>query len=258
VNTHAIDGPAPGTLGQYQVREVGVADPFRWIGDGIRDFRRAPGKSLIYGALFAAACAATCALTLNWPWFTLAYLTGLLVLGPYLAAGLYIAARQMQAGEPASIRDAWRTFVARKTNLALFALFLGLVMVAWVRLSALLFAIKFALFSPSIEGYLGILSGQGDPWVLAYFVGIGFVLAATVFITSAVAVPLIVDRDASPFTAIAASARAVTHNWPAMVVWAALIVILSVVGIATLFVGFIVLFPILGYATWHSYRAMLE
>lgn len=258
MSTHAIEGASRGALGHHKVRKVGVADPFRWIGDGIRDFSRAPGKSLIYGALFAAACWTTYALTLSLPWFTLAFLTGLLLMGPYLATGLYIAARQMQAGEPVSIRGAWRILAARKTNLALFALFLGLVMAAWVRLSALLFAIQFDLFSPSIEGYLGILSGQGDPWVLAYFVGIGFLLAATVFITSAVAIPMIVDRDASPFAAIAASARSVTHNWPAMSIWAALIVILSAVGIATLFAGFIVLFPILGYATWHSYRAMLE
>lgn len=258
MNTHAIPDPARGTLGHRSIRNVGIADPFRWIGAGIRDFRRAPGKSLLYGALFLAACLATYALTLSLPWFTLAFLTGLLLLGPYLATGLYIAARQMEAGEPTSIHEAWRTLMARKTNLALFALFLGLVMAAWVRLSALLFAIKFDLFSPSIEGYLGILSGQGDPWVLAYFVGIGFILAATVFITSAVAVPMIVDRDAGPFAAIATSARAVTQNWPAMLIWAGLIVTLSAVGIATFFAGLVVLFPVLGYATWHSYRAMVD
>jgi uncharacterized membrane protein len=89
-------------------------------------------------------------------------------------------------------------------------------------------------------------------------VGIGFILAATVFITSAVAVPMIVDRDAGPFAAIATSARAVAENWPAMLVWAGLIVILSAVGIATFFAGFVVLFPVLGYATWHSYRAMVD
>ncbi len=258
MSTHAIEGPARGTLGTHGVRKVGVADPFRWIGAGIRDFRCAPGKSLLYGALFAAACWVTYALTLSLPWFTVAFLTGLLLIGPYLATGLYIAARQMQAGEPTSIRDAWRTLAARKTNLALFALFLALVMAAWVRLAALLFAVKFDLFSPSIEGYLGVLSGQADPVVLGYFAGIGFLLATTVFVTSAIAVPMIVDRDSSPFAAISASARSVRLNWAAMLVWAALIVVLSTIGIATFFIAFVVLFPVLGYATWHSYRAMVE
>ena len=258
MNAHAIKHPTHDTRRGPEVRAVGIAEPFRWIAAGVRDFRRTPGRSLLYGVLFAAVCLATYALTAALPWFTVAFLTGLLLIGPYLATGLYVAARQMESGESVSIRAAWQTLVARKTNLALFALFLALVMAAWVRLAALLFAIKFDLLSPSIEGYLGILSGQGDPAVVIYFVVIGFLLAATVFVTSALAVPMIVDRDSGPFTAIAASARAVAHNWPAMLVWAAIIVALTAVGIATFFAGFAVLFPVLGYATWHSYRAMAE
>jgi uncharacterized membrane protein len=89
VNSHALQDPERGTFGHRSIRNVGIADPFRWIGAGIRDFRRAPGKSLLYGALFLAACLATYALTMSLPWFTLAFLTGLLLLGPYLATGLY-------------------------------------------------------------------------------------------------------------------------------------------------------------------------
>ena len=125
------------------------------------------------------------------------------------------------------IRAALSTLASRKTNLALYGLFLALVMVAWIRFSSLLFAIKFSMLSPSVEGYLGILSGDGDPLVLAYFVGIGFLLAIIVFVTSAVSVPLIIDRDKDPFTAIRTSAGAVTRNWPAMTLWAATIVVLT-------------------------------
>jgi uncharacterized membrane protein len=89
------------------------------------------------------------------------------------------------------------------------------------------------------------------------FVGIGSVLAITVFVTSAVSVPLIIDRDQDPLSAIRTSARAVGRNWPAMSLWAALIVILTAVGVATFGVGLVVLFPVLGYATWHSYRDLV-
>jgi uncharacterized membrane protein len=34
-------------------------------------------------------------------------------------------------------------------------------------------------------------------------------------------------------------------------------VIFAVVGVATFGVGMLVLFPILGYATWHSYRDLV-
>jgi uncharacterized membrane protein len=109
-----------------------------------------------------------------------------------------------------------------------------------------------------VDGYQSILSGTGDPVAVAYFVLIGLVLAFTVFITSAVAIPLIVDRDCGPFTAIQTSARSFAKNWPAMLVWAALIVALTAIGIFTYFVGMLVLFPVLGYATWHSYKALVK
>jgi uncharacterized membrane protein len=258
MHTHTIQPTATGPLHRDQARGIALDAPFDWLVAGIHDFQSAPGRSLLYGAVFAAGCGVVTVLTLSLPWFTLAFLTGLLLMGPYLATGLYVAARQLEAGEAVSIREALRTLAARKTNLALFALFLVIVMDAWVRIASLLFAFQFDVFSPSIQGYLGILSGHGDPMVLVYFVGIGFLLAATVFVTCAVSVPLIVDRDRNLIEAIGASARIVRHNWTAMLVWATLIVILTTIGIATFFVGFVVLFPVLGYATWHSYRAMVE
>lgn len=260
MSTHSIQqtttttAPAP----RDQVRAVPITAAFSWLKAGIEDFRCAPGRSLFYGALFAAACGATTALTLNLPWLTLGFLTGLLLMGPYLATGLYVAARQLEAGEPVSIRAALRLLRERSTNLALFAVILVVVMDAWVRVSSLLFAIHFGLFSPSIQGYLGLLSGQGDPWVLVYFVAMGALLAAAVFVTCAVAVPLMVDRDRNPIDAIGASIRAVRRNWPAMLVWAALIATLTGIGILTFFTALVVLFPVLGYATWHSYRALVE
>jgi len=92
---------------------------------------------------------------------------------------------------------------------------------------------------------------------LGFFVGIGLLLAAVVLVISAVAIPLILDKDADFVTAMQTSYRAVTSNPGAMAVWAISIVALTAVGIATAFVGFGVIFPMLGYATWHSYRALV-
>jgi uncharacterized membrane protein len=98
---------------------------------------------------------------------------------------------------------------------------------------------------------------SSDGWVtLSYFFGIGFLLASFVFVISAIAIPLILDKDADFITAMQKSYRAVMRNPAAMAVWAAIIVALTMVGIATGFVGFAVIFPVLGYATWHSYRAL--
>ena len=74
---------------------------------------------------------------------------------------------------------------------------------------------------------------------------------------SVVAVPLIIDRHASASEAIRASLRAAAANVPAMVLWAALIVALTMLGFATLLVGMVVVAPLLGYATWHAYRDLI-
>jgi len=239
------------------IHRVDVAEPLDWLTAGLRTFAAAPASSLFYGALFAIACWVTLTLTLALPWFTIAFVTGLLLLGPFLAAGLYVAARQQEAGEPIRIRAGFELVWDRRTNLSLFALLLGLIAAAWVRLSALLFAVQFNMFSPSIEGYIGILSGHFDPVVVTFFFAIGFLLAAVVFTISAIAVPMILDRDVGPITAMQTSYRVVRSNLSAMTLWAALIVAVTGVGILTLFVGMIVLFPVLGYATWHSYRRLV-
>ena len=239
------------------IRHVDIDAPMDWLKAGWRTMLAAPAASLLYGVLFALACIGVLLLARAFPWFTLSFLTGLLLIGPFLASGLYVAARQHGQGERVDIRESVALLWDRRTNLSLFALFLGLVMAAWVRLAALLFAIQMDLFSPTSNSLTGILSGHFDPVVTGYFVLIGAILAAAVFITSAVATPLIVDRDTGPITAIQASARAVAANWKPMLIWAGLIVALTGVGVLSWFVGMVVLFPLLGYATWHSYRALV-
>jgi uncharacterized membrane protein len=43
-----------------------------------------------------------------------------------------------------------------------------------------------------------------------------------------------------------------------MLVWGALIFACVLVGFATFFVGFIVLLPLIGHATWHAYRRTID
>lgn len=252
-----LDYVQPGTPAAPRVNRVGALAPLVWLREGIAVLRAAPALSLLYGALFAAACVATLLLTRAWPWFTLAFLTGLVLMGPFLAAGLYAAARAHEAGQPVAIRDGLALLWARRTNLGLFALFLALVMAAWVRFSALLFALMEMRLSPGAASYEGLLRGEFDPTLALFFAGIGGLLAAVVFVASAVAVPLLVDRDTGPVAAIAASARAVVANGPAMLLWAGLIVALALVGVLTGFLAMVVLFPVLGYATWAAYRALV-
>lgn len=90
--TNLTRSPAP-TL---EVRSIGIAEPFDWLASGLRSFAAAPAASLFYGVLFALAAATTLYWTWEMPGFTVALLTGLLLVGPALAAGIYAAARQQE------------------------------------------------------------------------------------------------------------------------------------------------------------------
>jgi uncharacterized membrane protein len=244
---------------RFEISRIGMSAPFRWLKSGIDDFRQIPGLSLLYGAIFAALCFGVYALVQTVPWYTLGYITGLMVIGPFLASGLYVASRDLERStHQPSVRGSLRLLGQRATYLGLFSVLLALVMAAWIRFSALLFAIHFSTLTPTANAYTSLLTSP-DGWsVLALFFGIGFLLAVAVFVISAVAIPLILDRDADFITAVQTSYRAVTSNPGPMALWAALIVAITVVGVATLFVGLAVFFPILGYATWHSYRDLVK
>lgn len=232
--------------------------PLRWIEKGVKDFQEAPALSLLYGSLFALACGGIYSLINSVPWFSLAYLTGLVFLGPFLAAGLYAASRDMERGDKPSISGSLRLIYQRRTYLALFSLMLTLVMAVWIRFSSLLFAVKFSTVNPSIEAYTSMLTSSGGGVVLSYFVGIGLLLSVAVFVLSAVAIPYILDEDADFITAMQRSLKVVAENPLSMSAWAFGIVLLTALGIATAFIAFLVIFPVLGYATWHSYRELVK
>ena len=242
----------------HDIARVDEAAALQWLKQGWDDFRAMPWLSLLYGALFAGLCAGLFLLSSGAPWYTIGFLTGLVVIGPFVASGLYAAARDREAGVRPSIGGSVRLLVQRRTYLALFSLMLALVMGAWIRLTALLFAFKFNTLSPPIEAYAALFT-SADGWMtLAFFLGSGLALVAAVFVVSAVAIPLILDKDADFIRAMRTSYRAVARNPAAMAIWAALIVSLTFIGVATAFVGLAILFPILGYATWHSYRELVR
>jgi len=180
------------------------------------------------------------------------------VIGPFVAAGLYAASRDIERGAGPSIAGSVRLVTKRKTYLALFSLVLSLIMAAWIRFSALLFAVTTSTLNPAANTYINLLSSSDGLITLTFFAGVGLLLVTVVFVFSAVAIPYILDIDVDFISAMSTSYQAVTSNPVAMFIWAGAIVLLTAVGIATAFIGLAVIFPVLGYATWHSYRALIK
>ena len=134
-----------------------------------------------------------------------------------------------------------------------------IVAIFWERLSAILFALFYNGAVPNLESFYRDLLLSGDYWrLLVIYAAVGGVLAIVVFVLSAISIPMLLDRDVDIYTAMATSLVAVGRNIPAMAIWAILIVVLTAIGFATLLLGMTVIFPVLGHATWHAYRDLVQ
>src|ERR1700676_4739737 len=226
------------------VIRVPVYRPLVWLRDGWRDMRRHWGASLGYGALIVALGWTLLVFCGTHPYFVAAAISGFLLVGPLMSAGLCEMSRRYSLGLPADFR---------------FGVILAFCGAVWFGVSALLLGTVFHIAAPDIREtlYRGFLDSTNRSQVLAYIV-IGGLLATAVFSVSVVAIPLIIDRHASAAQAMRASVNAVVHNIPAMIVWSGLILVLTVVGYAPLLLGLLIIAPLLGHATWHAYKGMIR
>jgi len=176
-----------------------------------------------------------------------------------MSAGLCEMSRRYSQGLPASFDESLEGFGRNSPALFEFGVILAICAAVWFGVSALLLGTVFHIVTPDIREtlYRGFLDSTNRSQVLAYIV-IGGVLATAVFTVSVVAIPLIIDRHASAAQAMRASVNAVFHNIPAMILWSALILGLTIIGYAPLLAGLIIIAPLLGHATWHAYKGMIR
>lgn len=242
-----------------EVATIDTGRPFAWIAAGIRDMQAAPLQSGFYGLVFALAGYLVIDLLGDLPYLVTAMTTGFLLLAPFLAIGLYRISQQLAAGERPRLGDSMTAWRRNYGSIGLFAAFLGFTFILWERLSAILFALFHGLALPNADnlgGWIFMLSE--DPVFLVLYVGLGGLAAAFVFACSVVTIPLMLDRRIDPVTALITSWRATLNNRLALAIWAVTIVVLVAIGIATWFLGLIVIMPVLGHASWHAYRDLVQ
>jgi uncharacterized membrane protein len=240
------------------VRTVSAAAPLGWLAAGWRDYRAHPLPSAFYGACFAAMGWLIVVTFRHAYEYVSALVTGFFLVGPFFAIGLYELARRRERGLPAWLAptlDAWRPNVGA---IGMFALVLGVILLVWARASLIVFALFYTGEMPTVAGFVGqIFSPDNLEFLFAYLCVGGF-FALLVFAISVVSVPMMLDRDTDGVVAVLTSLRAFAANVPAMIVWGAIIVALTALGFALFFVGLVVTVPVIGHATWHAYRALVE
>lgn len=232
----------------------------QWLRAGWRDFCSAPLVSLCYGAAFVLiGLALTLGLALaELGSLILSLAGGSTMLAPILVVGLYDVSRRLEAGLPVSVADCFGAFGRSIGQLAAMGVVLLVCYLVWVRVALLLFALFFNQSPPPLDHFLeNTLFSIDGAALLLFGTVIGAVFATVVFSISAVSVPLIYDRPVDVLTAISVSLLTVRENFRLMFGWAAMIAVVSVVGIATAFIGLAVAVPVLAYATWHAYRDLI-
>jgi uncharacterized membrane protein len=253
---------ATGATAVPRIRQVSREAPWEWLAAGWRDLWRTPAVGLGYGLVVAVAGA-----LLSLGLFYLGSLplvlplaAGFMLLGPMLAVGLYETSRRLETGESIQLGAALTVRTAAPGQLAFMGVVLMLFLLVWARIATLLFALFFGLTAyPPLSEWVALLifTGEGLTFLVVGSAA-GGLLAVAVFAISAISVPMLMVREVDAVTAILTSLRAVRENPVPMLLWAWLIALLIGFGMATFYIGLIVTFPLVGHATWHAYRALLD
>ncbi|MCB1509574.1 MAG: DUF2189 domain-containing protein [Hyphomicrobiaceae bacterium] len=251
------------TSGSVVIKSPPFDAPWDWLAAGWRDLWTVPHISLTYGAAFSIGAVVMLMgfVTFGLQSVMMVLSAGFMLIGPLVAVGLYEVSRKLEKGEPVAFSDVMFAGFRAPGQLGFLGAILVFAFFVWVQLALLLFMLFMgsgSTFPPAREFVPTLLFTQHGLSLLVVGTAVGAVLAAVVFSISAVSVPLLMTRRLDAVTAIQASVSAVMKNPKPMVLWAALIAGFIACGVATLLVGLIIAFPLIGHATWHAYRDLVQ
>ena len=237
-----------------ELRRLGWRDPLRWLSAGVRDFAKAPGIGLFYGAAFMVMGWALARVYENAPAYVMALAAGFLLTGPFLCLGLYHVSRALERGEKPDFGGSLLAFEPRLGPLAIFGFVLLVLEMLWGRATLVVFAVSFDGM-PDLQGSLLALLDPENLGFIVAWLGVGALFAGLIFAVSVVSIPMLLDRPVDAITAGLTSMRLVLTQTGVMLWWGALVTVLVVAAMLPWFAGLLVVGPVIGHASWHAYRA---
>lgn len=252
----AFDGlpAAPPAMTLVPLNRLSLAAPFQWLALGWRDFRCAPYIGLFYGICFIAMGWAMLGVYEYAPAYTLALSAGFLLMGPFIALGLYHASRRLERGEMPDLGASLFAWQPCLGTMAIFGTVLLVLEMIWARVALIIFAVSFDTLPDLGGSLLTLLTPEHLGFLVTYF-AVGGLFAALIFGISVVSIPMILDRQTDAITAGLTSLRLCFAQPGVMLLWGALITLLTVLALLPGFVGLLAVGPVLGHASWHAYRA---
>ncbi len=242
--------------------------PLQWLALGFKDFARSPWLSTLHGLLISLWGFIITWVAHDQFWLLAGCLSGFLVIAPVLATSLYAMSRAMERGEVVDFQllvKTWTQWHLRLRHqpdsywsLIRFGLLLALAAVGWVITSAALITLlaPTPIHTPMDFVHHVVLSP--NHFLFEFWLGLGGLMAAPVFASSVISMPLLLDRQVSVLQAVLTSWKTVLTHPLQMAFWALLIMGFCLLGIFSLFLGLILVIPMLGHASWHAYRQLID
>lgn len=262
--------PLPqGNNASLPVHTISYWQPLTWLVLGARDMARVGWLSVAHGLLLSLAGAAIIAFAHQRFWLLAGAVSGFLVIAPVLATSLYAMSRALERNEPAGwsvILKTWlnwqHSHIGKWGNdywcMVQFGTLLALAATGWVVTSAALITLLAPVPIHTPMDFVHHVVLAKDGMLFELWLAVGGVMAAPMFASSVVAMPLLLDRRVTLFEAVLTSWKVVLANPGPMALWAALIMLLTMLGLGSLLLGLIPVIPILGHASWHAYRALVD
>ena len=248
----------PDALQEKSIAVLRLRDPFHWLVLGGRDLLATPGISLFYGCCFWFMAIVLGAVFRNKPEYVISIASGCLLVGPFLAMGLYEVSRSRERGmvpELGASLTCWDSHLGSMSMLVLVLIVLELI---WGRASLVVFAVFFNTGMPSTTGVVeAVFSPDNWEFLLVYLL-VGGAFAAVVFSVAVVSIPMILDRDTDAISAAITSMQVVFENTGVMLLWGVLLTALVFLALLPWAAGLLLIGPWLGHASWHAYRGSVR
>jgi uncharacterized membrane protein len=247
----------------YVVRKISLTDLGNALRLGWEDFKAIPTHAVVLCVIYPIIGLVLFRLVLGHSLLPLLFplAAGFTLIGPFAALGLYELSRRRERGEEAAAWDAMHVLSAPSFGAILgLGVFLFALFTSWIAAADAIYVATFG-YAPaaSIPDFAQRVLTTPEGWSLIIIgCGVGFLFAVVALCVSVVSFPLMLDRHATAIDAIRTSVRAVMMNPIEMAVWGLVVAVLLVVGSLPFFVGLTVVLPVLGHATWHLYRKVVE
>lgn len=250
--------PPPSDAPAKEIVRTRLRDPFAWLVLGWRDLWAVKGIGFFYGICFWLMALVLGAVFRSSPEYAMSMASGCLLVGPFLAMGLYEVSRRREQGVTPELGISLTCWDRHLGSMGMLVLVLIVLELLWGRASLVVFAVFFNTGMPSTTGVIQAVFNLDNWEFLAVYLVVGGVFAGLVYSTAVVSIPMILDRDTDAISAAITSLQVVFGNLGVMLLWGALLTALVFAALAPWGLGLLLVGPWLGHASWHAYRGCVR